>query len=281
MNMPWNALRVLRLAVYGWLVLYVVTALPAAEWLWDPPVSPRLHGPPGLFRYLTHAFATWLPIAFAWPAAVLLALLGVLAIFRRLRWWISLLIWILFTSLMNHAWLAASGGHQLITNVLFWMIFLPTVPTERPVAPGIVSDLLEILGFAAFWIIRLQLLLAYGVTGIQKLTGYQWTHGHAVAIVATDPDYGPAFLAGQGGLLIALTYAVLAFQLIFPIAVWWRPTRIIWMWAGVAFHVCTGVAFGIPDMGLAFLAVYPIWWSEATAIKVLHRVRPALAQRGN
>lgn len=264
MKLPWNALRLFRMAVHGWLVLYVVTALPAAGWLWEHPISPMLQGPPGPFRYLTHAFATWLPAAFAIPAVVLLVVLAIWAVLRPVHWSVSLVIWMLFTSAMNHAWLAASGGHQLMANVLFWMIFLPC--SGSAMSAGVRGELREILGFAAFWIIRLQLLLAYGVTGIQKLTGYQWTHGHAIGIVATDPDYGPAFLAGQGALLTVLTYMVLGFQLLFPVAVWWRPSRILWMWAGLVFHVCTGLAFGILDMAFAFLVIYPIWWSDKDAM---------------
>lgn len=181
----------------------------------------------------------------------LLLLLSVRALLRPARWWSAVLIWSLFTSLLNHAWLVGTGGYQLIANVLFWMIFLPNGAVSGAARGNFVGDVREVLGAAAFWIIRLQLLLAYGVTGIQKLTGYQWTHGHAIGIVSTDPDYGPVS-AGQVALLTMLTYAVLVFQLVFPIAVWWRQTRSIWMWSGVVFHLATGLAFGILDMGLAF-----------------------------
>ncbi len=280
MSIPPKTVRLFRAAVHAWLIIDVLLSLPAVEWIWGRPISSSLPGPPGPFRYLTHAFYFWLPGTFALPAVGVLLMLSVRALLRPARWWSAVLIWSLFTSLLNHAWLVGTGGHQLIANVLFWLIFLPNGAVNAPARAAFVGDVRDVLGVAAFWIIRLQLLLAYGVTGIQKLTGYQWTHGHAIGIVATDPDYGPAFLAGQGGLLTLLTFAVLVFQLVFPLAVWWRPTRIMWMWCGVVFHVSTGLAFGILDMGLAFLAIYPIWWGEATATKVLQRLPVAISRQG-
>ena len=267
MTIPWPSVRLFRMTIHLWLVGYLLSALPAAEWLWDSPVSPPLPGPPGPFRFLTQAFMTWLPVGSALPALAVLLGLAIYNVFGPSRWWIAFFVWSLFTSLTDLAWLAASGGHQLISNVLFWSIFLPSKEASTGPADGSWLQARAVLGVSAFWIIRLQLLLAYGVTGIQKLTGIQWTHGYAMGIVATDVDYGPSFLAGTGFLLPLLTYSILAFQLGFPLAVWWRLTRTVWMLIGVCFHVTTGLCFGILDMGLAFLACYPIWFSQDTAVK--------------
>ncbi len=257
-----SAVHYFRITVHLWLIGFVVSAWPAAEWLWVEPVAPPLPGPPGPFRYLTHAFSTWLPSGAAPYAALLLLVLAIQGVVRPLRWWSALITWVLYTSLMGQAWLAATGGHQLIANVLFWMIPLSLargddgsdVPWYRTVPAS-----------ASFWIIRLQLLIAYGTTALHKLTGDQWTHGQAVAIVATDADYGPSFLANMPFISTMLAYGILFFQLTFPVAVWWRPSRIAWMWMGVGFHLATGITFGILDMALAFLAVYPIWSSGTRA----------------
>jgi hypothetical protein len=251
--------------VHLWLAGYLISAFPAAEWLWNAPVSPHLPGPPGPFRFLTHAFGTWLPSGTALPAAVVLLALALRGVFRPSRWWSALLTWMLFTSLMDQAWLAATGGHHLMANVLFWMIFLPSAPVRWTGIEGKDPMFRSIPALASFWIIRSQLLVAYGATALQKLTGECWTDGTAVGIVSTDPDYGPVFLAGHPLIAKALTFAILGFQLLFPIAVWHRRTRKVWSWMGVIFHLATGITFGIPDMALAFLSVYPIWWSDPPA----------------
>ena len=42
------------------------------------------------------------------------------------------------------------------------------------------------------------------------------------------------------------------------------------MWMGLLFHLSTGLTFGILDMGLAFVCVYPIWMEPSSLQRVLH-----------
>lgn len=259
MNIDPHSIRLLQRAVHLWLFGYLISAFSASEELWEYPLIPPLPAPAGLLSSFTHAFGVLDSQPLVHAAVLLLLVLALRGVFARSHWWITLIEWILFSSLVNQAWLASTGGHQLIANVLFWMIFLPGTASED--IPDKYGPL-RIMRLSAFWIIRLQLLLAYAVTGIQKLNGSLWPSGHAVGVVATDGDYGPVWVASLPMLAVVLNYAVLCFQLTFPLAVWWSPTRRWWMWIGVLFHVGTGLAFGIMDMGLAFLAVYPIWFSD-------------------
>lgn len=258
MKLPWRSIRLLQRTVHLWLFGYLLSTLPGAEWLWLHPPAAPLPAPPGLLAPLTHALGTWLPVDLAWVAVALVMALALWSAFRPSRWWITLVEWVLFSSLVNLAWLSATGGHQLVANVLFWMIFLPSAEPQAPLVGKVHRA--QVLQVAAFWIIRLQLLLAYAVTGVLKLTGIHWLAGDAVGIVATDARFGPLWLAGVPWLAVLVNYGALFFQLTFPLAVWWRRTRYGWMAMGVVFHLGTGFAFGIVDMGLAFLAVYPIWF---------------------
>lgn len=264
MMVPWNAVKLFRMVIHLWVICFVLSALPAWEWLWDPAVSPALPAPPGPFGLVTHAFSTWLP-------AVVLSIPVVLALcvrnlFRPARWWSALLIWVLYTNLMNRAWMAGSGGQQLIGNLLFWLIFLPD--GSRPLA-----GVREVVGVSSFWIVRLQLLLAYAATGLHKLTGTHWLDGTAMGIVATDPAYGPAWLADHPMLAALMTWAVLLFQLTFPVALWFRRVRVPWMVVGIVFHLGTALSLGIPEMAFAFIAAYPIWLSDDEAVRVARLFR--------
>lgn len=268
MSLPWRPIRCFQRTLHLWLFGYLVSAAGAAEWLWLQPMAPALPAPSLYTAPLTHAFGSWVPVRAVPYALLLLGLLAARGVFLPQPRWVVLLEWVLFTSATNAAWLASSGGHQLIGNVLFWSVLLPVrepVPwTGERVPWGTVVDLV------GFWVIRLQLLLAYAVTGVQKLTGDHWPTGHAVGIVATDPDFGPAWLGAVPALAVCINYAVLAFQLTFPLAVWWEPTRRWWMWMGLLFHLSTGLTFGILDMGLAFVCVYPIWMEPSSLQRVLH-----------
>lgn len=257
MMLPWRSIRLLQRAVNLWLFGYLFSSLWAAEWLWVHPVVPALPPPPGMWASLTHVFA-FLPAEWAIGAVILVMVLALRSVVLPTRWYFTAVQWVLLSSLVNLAWLTSTGGHQLIANVLFWMIFLPA---EEPATQTMERVQVSHVVYAtAGWIIRFQLLLAYAVTGIQKLTGSWWLTGDAMGIVATDTSYGPAWLAAVPWFAGVVNHAVLFFQLTFPVAVWWRPARHRWMLLGLVFHLATGIAFGIVDMTLAFLAVYPIWF---------------------
>jgi len=257
MMLPWRSIRLLQRAVNLWIFGYLFSTLGAAEWIWLHAAVPALPPPPGALSMVTHVFA-YIPTEWAIGAVLLVMLLALRSIFLPTRWYFTTVQWVLFSSLVNLAWLTSTGGHQLMANVLFWMIFLPAVEPVKQNMERVQGS--HVMYAAAGWIIRLQLLLAYAVTGIHKLTGTWWLTGDAVSIVATDMSYGPAWLSALPWFAGVVNYAVLIFQLSFPVAIWWRPTRPLWMVLGLIFHTVTGITFGIVDMGLAFLAVYPIWF---------------------
>lgn len=263
MALPWKSIKLFRAAIHLWVIGSLLSALPGAEWLWEYPVSPVLPAAPGPFAFFTHAFTTWLPPEWTLIAVPVLLLVCVRNLLRPARWWSALLVWMLYTSLMNRAWMAGSGGQQLMSNLLFWLILLPD--GSRPFAP---NGWRAVLGTSAFWILRLQLLLAYAATGLHKLTGTHWLDGTAMGIVATDPAYGPAWLADAPAIAMAMTWAVLLFQLTFPIAVWFRRTRVPCMVVGILFHLGTAFSLGIPEMAFAFIAAYPIWLNDDEAGRI-------------
>jgi hypothetical protein len=235
-----------RLALL-WVLGFLLSALPSAERLWLSPVSPAWL-PPSPLRHLTHALCGAVPEPLIWTA--LLALLGLAAwqLIAGARWWAWALIWLLYLNLMNRAWLAGSGGQQLMANVLFWSVFL-----------AMRSGRARFLGL---WAIRLQLLLAYAATGLHKLTGTHWLDGTAMGIAATDEAFGPAWLASAPGLAAFITWCVLVLQLSLPIAMWFRGVRLPCMALGALFHLATAICMDIPEMGLAFVACYAIWLDD-------------------
>ena len=265
-----TAVRLFQLGVHLWLLGFLLSALPAMGDLWLHPISPVLR-PPGPFTALTHALGSWLPQVAVLPGVAIAIVLCLRGLFRPARWWSAAVLWFIFVNLMHTAWMAGSGGQQLMANLLFWNILLSLPLT---------SLLTEWLSTLALWVIRGQLLLAYAVTGLHKLTGAQWTDGTALGIVVTDPAFGPAWIATMPVLAVALTYSVLLFQLTFPFAVWWRRTRVPWMLFGIAFHLGTALWMDIPEMGLAFIVAYASWLDEKEAgwfLTMRHKVLRTLS----
>lgn len=271
MSIPYGSIRIFRSSVLVWVIGFVLSAygsLDALNFMGRSPV----YLPPGVFKYATHALAM-LPKSLGDVLVLLivpvLVLLCVHDLVRGSRWWTAFFIWFFYVNLMDRAWLAGSGGQQLIANLLFWNILLPC---------GSGSDQgtgswRSIIGHSAFWIVRFQLLLAYTATGLHKLTGVHWVDGTALGIVATDPAFGPMWVAEDPSIAALITWAVLLFQITFPLAVWLRSTRYVWLCIGCLFHLSTAVWMDIPEMGMAFIAAYPIWLYSTDSERVLGTIR--------
>lgn len=266
MSLPLNTVRLFQKALYLWVLGYLLSAIPASEWLWEHPVSPSLPGPSMPAAYLTDAFNMWIPDSGLFIAVTVVLLLCIQGLIGTPQWWMAAVTWVLFTSLMNRAWLAGSGGQQLMSNLLFWNIMLCIPKGRDGSVPWTIASL------SAFWILRLQVVLAYLVTAVHKLTGSMWLDGSAMGVIASDPSFGPAWIAGYPDLARLVSWSVLAFQITFPIAVWFRRIRPLWLSAGIVFHVATMISIGIPEMGAAFIAAYAIWSEEEQAGRILDRL---------
>jgi hypothetical protein len=244
------AYRFVQIALHAWVLGFMVTALPMADALWVNAWSPTWV-PPGAMVGVTHALGTWLPRSAAWALAGVVLVLGLWGLLGRLRWWGAVVLWWSYLNLMNCAWMAGSGGQQLMANLLLWNVFLLAGSRMEGGSPR-----LEGLGL---WMMRAQLLLAYGVTALHKLTGTMWTTGQALGVVVGDEAFGPLALVQWPQLAQLLSWGVLGVQLLFPLLIWWRPIRPWVLGLGVLFHLATAVWLDIPEMGLAFVAAYSVW----------------------
>ncbi len=265
-----NVVRLFRSGIHLWLIGFVTTALPASRSLWIDPSSPCLPQP-GIFGPITNMFCGWAE-GLEWIGIVVLLIGCIHQLIRPPNAIVAIVIWAIFMSLMQRAWLAGSGGQQLIGNMLFWLIFLPE--GKSPVRePGSIA-------IGAFWILRVQLLIAYIATVLHKFTGTHWPDGTALGIVVTDEAFGPAWIAQFPIVAKIGTWSMLLFQTTFPIAVWWKRTRIPWMIAGVIFHLATAIWLKIPDMAFAFIVCYAIWLDGNEARWIVDRLRRLLVGAG-
>lgn len=244
---PEGGVRLLQRLSMLWLIGFLLSGLQSAERLWLHPVSPEWL-PPGPLRVITHALCGEFPSGIVELSILTLFLLAFWQLIRGCHPLLLAATWFLYVNLMNRAWMASSGGQQLMASLLFWSIPL-AAKDERS-------------RFMGLWAIRLQLLLAYAATGLHKLTGHLWLNGTALGVAATDGAYGPSWMAGYPVISEALTWAVLLFQFTFPVAVWFRRTRVPWMAFGLVFHLGTAIWMDIPEMGLAFIVAYAAWWGS-------------------
>ena len=257
-----SAAYLFRCASCGWLFLYALSVFILGEDAFSSAHVPLTRSD-GLLSNIGMLLELATPVVCMVIVVVLLVLSIVMARFPR--WWLGLLIWFLFRIITHRMWLASNGGIQLMENMLFWSSFMHVSASS--------NALLSTIGTSAFWIARLQLLLAYAAAAAHKFTGTTWLDGSAMSLVVADPTFNLGWLSASPFLCTVLTYATLAFMALFPLAVWWKPTRRWWLCIGVVFHLCTAVFMGIPQMGFAFIACYALWLNEEEVRAIIDRSR--------
>lgn len=248
-----STVRLFQRALYLWLAGYVLSALPEAGRMWQHPVSPVTHG-----AWIPDLVAA-LPGSDRWaglPTALLLLGMAAYGLWREPPRWVALTMAVLYTVLLHRSWLAATGGHWLMANVLLWNVAL----RERPSGPAEAR-----LAHLGLWAIRLQLCLAYAMSGLNKLAGTSWTDGTALLRVAGDEAYGPRALLLHPAVAAILGHGVLVLLLSLPVALWVPAVRRFALIVALLFHVASGIWFHIPDMALASCAALLCWTSRAEA----------------
>ena len=259
-----SSIRLFQQVVYGWLALCMLSILflGGSAWVCAPVDLFTTHdGVRGALQEFVNARS---PLTCSMTCAVLIGL-AVLLI-RTQRWWLALLVWLLFRSITYRMWLASNGGIQLMENMLLWSAFMG-------------QGVHMIIRSTAFWIARFQLLLVYAVAAAHKFTGNSWLDGSAVLTVANDPSFHLGWLTTSPAVCALLTYCALAFMALFPLAVWWSPARRAFLVSGVAFHLATAIFMDIPQMGLAFVACYAIWTNEQEAQSIRARLGALFVRR--
>lgn len=111
--------------------------------------------------------------------------------------------------------------------------------------------------------IAAQSVLSYLLAGMVKLRNANWRSGEALRqLLASDGPYviwAPARrLAGDAGICAVLAWAVIAFELLFPLVlvvpVDWRWA---WLLAGLVFHAGNAVLLGLNRFAWAWATTYP------------------------
>lgn len=112
------------------------------------------------------------------------------------------------------------------------------------------------------WFLACQTTLAYFAAGAAKLVSGSWRSGRAVAGVMNTRQYGgqrlAAFLTRRPRACLVLAWAVMGFEVLFPLAfVIGFPVAWAFLAAALGFHVACAVVMGLDQFVWAFASTYP------------------------
>lgn len=248
-----------RIAFGGFLFAWLATLVPWAAELWgdgglaglpEPArYGPRVPSP--IAASLPDAAAPWLLAAFAALGALVAA--GVARRAAALGLWLGL-VWLHDRNPAFHSPALAYLGWLCLALVVIpsgepWRV------SRRPDDPG--WRLPPGLFAGAWWV----LALAYGVSGLDKLSSVAWREGRAIPLVLDLPWARPgavraALLSLPDAAQRAITWYGLGAELFFPVLAAWRWTRPLAWAAGLSLHLGLLVIMDFPELSLGMLMAH-------------------------
>jgi len=123
----------------------------------------------------------------------------------------------------------------------------------------------------AFGYLGVQLVLSYFISGGVKVVNPDWRTGRALRDVFQFSAYPVSEAlrrwADRPRVLLAMSWAVILFELAFPLTLLSRPTLIAGLVVAAAFHLANACLFGLNRFFWTWLATYPaILWLQARLV---------------
>lgn len=120
----------------------------------------------------------------------------------------------------------------------------------------------------AFGYLGVQLVLSYFISGGVKIVNSDWRTGRALRDVFQFSAYPVSEAlrrwADRPRVLRVMSWAVILFELAFPLTLLSRPTLIAGLVVAAAFHLANACLFGLNRFFWTWLATYPaILWLQA------------------
>lgn len=127
---------------------------------------------------------------------------------------------------------------------------------------------------AALTYLAVQLVLSYFISGVVKLAQPAWRGGHALRDVFAFSAYPVAenlrALQTMPRVLQSASWAVIAFEVTFPLALLSPPALILALTLATAFHLANAILFALNRFVWIWLAAYPsILWLQTQLLAAL------------
>lgn len=264
---PLHTIRLFRTGVYLCLLLNTFFVLPVADSLWGSGslVAPISY-PRGILYRIYYFLMPESHQQWYWLFFVIQISGIVLFLARIWRRFAMVMVFIATAVLFARAHTYTTGGHSLILLFLFYFIFIGWRETSR--TQHVLSNLF-------FLACKIQFLLVYLFAGLYKLQGTYWLSGEALFQVLSIREFShpwlQQWLLEQHTLLKAGTWAALVYQLVFPIAVWFKLLKKPLILFGILFHLFIAFGMGLPDFGLFMMVSYLMFVDDKSAKNILIR----------
>jgi hypothetical protein len=257
------ALRIFTVLVYLWFPINAMFLFDVKDLLWGINNVFFRHGYPdgfieNFFYQLVYDATRFHFIFYLHLVASMLSVFSTRwAFVPRLITWAT--AWILYYSAIE----SFNSGMMIMIQLAFFSAIV-YVKAKHPI--GIMLTNLARMA------VLIQLSLVYFVAAIYKVSGTQWLSGDAFYYTVHITHFASDFWTSErmlrlGWIGALITWAGLAYQLLFPVMIWLKRGRHLFLIAGIIFHLFIGTFLHLWDFALAMIFCYAIFIPEKTISK--------------
>ncbi len=250
----------------------LVVNWPDRHWTWgdgadwtDPIRQARPWSP--VLSVLVHTDGWVFEVAYV--AAALAGVALMLGWHTRIATVATLLLWM---SLYVTNPFVGSGGDAVLRMVLLYLCFTDagrvwSLDARRRSRDGAPSWLGTVLHNLAVVLIVHQVLMVYVASALWKVQSPRWLDGTATYYPLQTEAYSPWRdvlhpLSSSEPIIAVATWSAIVIQLLFPVMLLYRPTRVLGLVAVTGMHVAIGLLMGILYFSLVMIAVDMILVSD-------------------
>jgi len=170
-------------------------------------------------------------------------------------------VWLIIINIHNKIYPTLTGGDFLINQLLFFNIFISDKFEAENNLKGGLKICVHNFGVLA---VIIQICFVYFFSALAKLSDQTWLNGTAVLLTSQVNHYSLPSVAKNAGtlnwLFIFLNYFVLVYQLLFPLVIWIRKSKKIFLIIGILMHLYIAFVMGLVSFGLVMMLCYVYFW---------------------
>lgn len=264
-------LNLCRRMTYFSALVHLVSIYPITDYYINSPL--KYHAEGYIFRY----FAITEHYPFLFSVTSILLVFGIMK--RTSARLLSIPIYLLVTNIENSMFQILDGGSNLVHLALFYFMLsneLSKSPFER-----FLSQTIRV-------VLIFQLSIMYFTTGVLKVIAPLWQEGVAIFYVLTSLEYSTPFIAkliwNSSPLFFVIpNYAVMFYQVSFPISLFNKKVKNLYLSIGLIFHIFIATIIGLPTFALQVVCLYPVLLDDKsylrlkmTSVAIVRKVKFAL-----
>jgi hypothetical protein len=195
-------------------------------------------------------------LTFAWVALLSAGCFLLLGLLSRSA---AIAAWFLHLCAAESGGLLAYGADSFMTTALFYLMLSP-LPGGYSLDHWIAKPKAKNPHALGFWrrVLQVHLCFVYFIGGLAKLLGNGWWDGSNLWRALIRPPFNlfsPDLLVHFKHVLPLLGVSICLLEVSYPIFVWWKKTRLIWVGCILAMHASIGLMMGLYLFALVMIVM--------------------------